>query len=183
MKSPSQDVNGMITRSSSAKKHLNNPNCEETSSVKLTFKLGGQRIEKNVDNSNLGKLEDDQTELIEGENQDDDDQFDENFNESLEIENGDDEDSEEYNEVNEEEHNVTKSKNWAKKEIRERVLTKSSRKKSLEDEDAWLEALEEGRLHEVDDELKRIKDPKLMTARQKALLESKTLKRKQEALK
>ena len=70
-----------------------------------------------------------------------------------------------------------------KKRDRERVLTKSSRKKSLEDEDAWLEALEEGRLHEVDDELKRIKDPKLMTARQKALLESKTLKRKQEALK
>ncbi|CAG2182550.1 unnamed protein product [Oppiella nova] len=35
------------------------------------------------------------------------------------------------------------------------------------DDDEWLDALEEGRgLHEVDDELKRIRDPKLMTARQ-----------------
>lgn len=35
-----------------------------------------------------------------------------------------------------------------------------------DEEEVWLDALEEGRLHEVDDELKKIRDPKLMTARQ-----------------
>ena len=35
-----------------------------------------------------------------------------------------------------------------------------------DEEDEWLDALEEGRLDEVDDELKKIRDPKLMTARQ-----------------
>lgn len=35
-----------------------------------------------------------------------------------------------------------------------------------DEEEEWLDALEEGRLHEVDDELKKIRDPKLMTARQ-----------------
>lgn len=56
------------------------------------------------------------------------------------------------------------------------------RKRAKDDEDAWLEALEEGRLHEVDDELKKMKDPKLMTARQRALLESKSQKKKQEVV-
>lgn len=55
-------------------------------------------------------------------------------------------------------------------------------KPGKDEEDVWLEALEEGRLHEVDEELKKMKDPKLMTARQRALLESKTLKRKQELI-
>ncbi|GAB6028724.1 hypothetical protein CHUAL_004544 [Chamberlinius hualienensis] len=42
----------------------------------------------------------------------------------------------------------------------------------ISDEDAWLEALESGKLDEYD-ELKRMKDPALMTARQRALLENK----------
>lgn len=42
----------------------------------------------------------------------------------------------------------------------------------ISDEDAWLEALESGKLDEYD-EMKRMKDPALMTARQRALLESK----------
>jgi len=40
-------------------------------------------------------------------------------------------------------------------------------------EEAWLDALESGKLEEVDDELKKIRNPKLMTARQRALLERK----------
>lgn len=39
-----------------------------------------------------------------------------------------------------------------------------------DEEEVWLNALEQGRLHEVDDELKKIKDPKLMTARQVSCL-------------
>lgn len=35
-----------------------------------------------------------------------------------------------------------------------------------DEEDEWLDALEEGRLEEVDEELKKMRDPKLMTARQ-----------------
>lgn len=45
---------------------------------------------------------------------------------------------------------------------------------SDDEEEAWLEALESGRLEEVDDELRKMKDPTLMTARQRALLESKS---------
>ncbi|XP_073981125.1 INO80 complex subunit B isoform X2 [Rhodnius prolixus] len=43
------------------------------------------------------------------------------------------------------------------------------------DEERWLDAIESGKLEEVDDELKKIKtkDPKLMTARQRAMLERK----------
>lgn len=50
----------------------------------------------------------------------------------------------------------------------------------VDDEEAWLEALESGRLDDVDDELKVMKDPALMTARQRALLESKNNKDKEE---
>lgn len=39
------------------------------------------------------------------------------------------------------------------------------------DEERWLDAIESGKLEEVDDELKKIKDPKLMTARQRAMYE------------
>lgn len=41
------------------------------------------------------------------------------------------------------------------------------------DEERWLDALESGKLEEMDDELKKIKpkDPKLMTARQRAMYE------------
>lgn len=39
------------------------------------------------------------------------------------------------------------------------------------EEERWLDAIESGKLEQVDDELKKIKDPKLMTARQRALYE------------
>lgn len=39
------------------------------------------------------------------------------------------------------------------------------------EEERWLFAIESGKLEEVDDELKKIKDPKLMTARQRAMYE------------
>ncbi|KAF4527844.1 hypothetical protein B566_EDAN016489, partial [Ephemera danica] len=44
------------------------------------------------------------------------------------------------------------------------------------EEERWLDAIESGKLEEVDDELKKIKDPKLMTARQRAMFEKKTEK-------
>ncbi|XP_054155576.1 INO80 complex subunit B-like [Oppia nitens] len=51
------------------------------------------------------------------------------------------------------------------------------------DDDQWLDELEEGRAyHEVDDELRKIRDPKLMTARQRALLENKSLKGKTDSM-
>ncbi|XP_014259048.1 INO80 complex subunit B isoform X2 [Cimex lectularius] len=64
------------------------------------------------------------------------------------------------------------------------VSPKSSKKKKLKmgkesgtssDEERWLDAIQSGKLEEVDDELKKIKpkDPKLMTARQRAMLERK----------
>lgn len=37
------------------------------------------------------------------------------------------------------------------------------------DEERWLNAIETGNLADVDDEMKKIKDPKLMTARQRAM--------------
>lgn len=57
--------------------------------------------------------------------------------------------------------------------------TSSSKKKKSKDggvssdEERWLDALESGKLEEMDDELKKIKpkDPKLMTARQRAMYE------------
>ncbi|XP_023232368.1 INO80 complex subunit B-like isoform X2 [Centruroides sculpturatus] len=52
----------------------------------------------------------------------------------------------------------------------------------VDEEERWLEALESGRLDEVDEELRRMKDPNLMTARQRALLESKTQKDKEEVV-
>ncbi|XP_017086723.2 INO80 complex subunit B isoform X2 [Drosophila eugracilis] len=39
------------------------------------------------------------------------------------------------------------------------------------DEERWLTAIETGKLEDVDEELKKIKDPKFMTARQRALYE------------
>lgn len=58
----------------------------------------------------------------------------------------------------------------------EKNVTRSDEPSSHSDdeEEAWLEALESGRLEEVDDELRKMKDPTLMTARQRALLESKS---------
>lgn len=37
------------------------------------------------------------------------------------------------------------------------------------EEERWLDAIESGKLEQVDDELKKIKDPRLMTARQRAI--------------
>ncbi|XP_054706448.1 INO80 complex subunit B-like [Uloborus diversus] len=54
--------------------------------------------------------------------------------------------------------------------------------KKVDEEEAWLAALEAGRLEEVDDELRRMKDPNLMTARQRSLLESKAQKEKEEVV-
>lgn len=44
------------------------------------------------------------------------------------------------------------------------------------DEERWLKAIETGKLDEVDEELKKItkKDPKMMTARQRAMFDRKT---------
>lgn len=39
------------------------------------------------------------------------------------------------------------------------------------EEERWLDAIESGKLEQVDDELKKFKDPKLMTARQRAMYE------------
>lgn len=39
------------------------------------------------------------------------------------------------------------------------------------EEERWLDAIESGKLEQVDDELRKIKDPKLMTARQRAMYE------------
>ncbi|XP_034476183.1 INO80 complex subunit B [Drosophila innubila] len=55
--------------------------------------------------------------------------------------------------------------NAAKKQRKRRNSDTSS------DEERWLNAIETGKLEDVDDELKKIKDPKLMTARQRAMYE------------
>ncbi|XP_075212667.1 INO80 complex subunit B isoform X2 [Lycorma delicatula] len=59
--------------------------------------------------------------------------------------------------------------------------SKKKKKKGKEsgtssEEERWLDAIESGKLEEVDDELKKIKpkDPNLMTARQRAMFERKT---------
>lgn len=62
------------------------------------------------------------------------------------------------------------SKNSKKKKTAQQHEDTSS------DEERWLAAIETGKLEEVDDELKKIKpkDPKLMTARQRAMYEKNT---------
>lgn len=54
------------------------------------------------------------------------------------------------------------SKNTKKKRQRRGSGTSS-------EEERWLDAIESGKLEQVDDELKKIKDPRLMTARQRAI--------------
>lgn len=56
----------------------------------------------------------------------------------------------------------TAAKNTKKKKQRRDSGTSS-------EEERWLDAIESGKLEQVDDELKKIKDPKLMTARQRAM--------------
>ncbi|XP_011505997.1 PREDICTED: INO80 complex subunit B [Ceratosolen solmsi marchali] len=65
-------------------------------------------------------------------------------------------------------------KTAAKKKVIKTNRSKDSGTSS--EEERWLDAIESGKLEEVDDELKKIKpkDPKLMTARQRAMFERKT---------
>ncbi|XP_022218361.2 INO80 complex subunit B [Drosophila obscura] len=58
------------------------------------------------------------------------------------------------------------SPNNAMKKIKRRRNSDTS-----SDEERWLNAIETGKLDDVDEELKKIKDPKLMTARQRAMYE------------
>ena len=58
------------------------------------------------------------------------------------------------------------SKDSASKRSRKRL-------KSEDEEEKWLNAVESGNLHAVDDELKSIRDPKTMTARQRAMVDRK----------
>merc|ERR1712096_25870 len=51
---------------------------------------------------------------------------------------------------------------------------KRKRQNSEEEEEKWLDAVESGNLQAVDEELKTIRDPKLMTARQRAMVDRKT---------
>ncbi|EFN87641.1 INO80 complex subunit B [Harpegnathos saltator] len=65
------------------------------------------------------------------------------------------------------------------KAITKKKIPKSNKGKdsgTSSEEERWLDAIESGKLEEVDDELKKIKpkDPKLMTARQRAMFERKT---------
>ncbi|XP_016974091.1 INO80 complex subunit B isoform X2 [Drosophila rhopaloa] len=64
--------------------------------------------------------------------------------------------------------NITTSPNACKKIKRRRNSETSS------DEERWLNAIETGKLDDVDEEMKKIKDPKLMTARQRALYDTDT---------
>lgn len=49
------------------------------------------------------------------------------------------------------------------------------RQKSADEEEKWLDAVESGNLHAVDAELKSIRDPKTMTARQRAMVDRKNV--------
>ncbi|XP_014215579.1 INO80 complex subunit B isoform X2 [Copidosoma floridanum] len=65
-----------------------------------------------------------------------------------------------------------------KASIKKKVIKTNKGKDSgtSSEEERWLDAIESGKLEEVDDELKKIKpkDPKLMTARQRAMFERKS---------
>lgn len=65
-----------------------------------------------------------------------------------------------------------------KKKLRDGKKTKDKDSGTSSEEERWLDAIESGKLEEVDDELKKIKpkDPKLMTARQRAMHEKNTEK-------
>lgn len=70
-----------------------------------------------------------------------------------------------------------KLKSQAKTSTPNAVAKTSKKKRARRDsatsseEERWLDAIESGKLEQVDDELKKIKDPKLMTARQRAIYE------------
>jgi len=82
-------------------------------------------------------------------------------------------------EESEYEDQIIDSPDLKNKSIKETVKGKSKTKEKKNDgdvsseEEAWLNALESGKLEEVDEELKKIRNPKLMTVRQRALLERK----------
>jgi len=79
----------------------------------------------------------------------------------------------------EDEDQIYDSPDLKMKSIKETARGKSKSKDKKNDgdpsseEEAWLNALESGKLEEVDEELKKIRNPKLMTVRQRALLERK----------
>lgn len=52
-----------------------------------------------------------------------------------------------------------------------RRKTRRGSEQPSSEEERWLTAIESGKLEQVDDELRKIKDPKLMTARQRAMYE------------
>lgn len=60
--------------------------------------------------------------------------------------------------------------------MKKKKVKNSKEDQGSSDEERWLKAIETGKLDEVDDELKKItkKDPKLMTARQRAMFDRKT---------
>ncbi|XP_052872195.1 INO80 complex subunit B [Anopheles cruzii] len=60
--------------------------------------------------------------------------------------------------------------------VQKKKRTKGRDSGTSSEEERWLDAIESGKLEEVDDELKKIKpkDPKLMTARQRAMYERST---------
>lgn len=76
--------------------------------------------------------------------------------------------------IKEEDRGTSTSPKVAKRKLSKNGKGKDSGTSS--EEERWLDAIESGKLEEVDDELKKIKpkDPKLMTARQRAMFERKT---------
>lgn len=60
--------------------------------------------------------------------------------------------------------------------IKKKKVRNNKDKPGSSDEERWLKAIETGKLDEVDDELKKIKkkDPKMMTARQRAMFDRKS---------
>lgn len=59
----------------------------------------------------------------------------------------------------------------AKSASKKKKPTRAKDSGTSSEEERWLDAIESGKLEQVDDELKKIKDPKLMTARQRAMYE------------
>lgn len=60
---------------------------------------------------------------------------------------------------------------WKRKKLVQRKKAAGKDDGTDSEEERWLHAIEAGKLEEVDDELKRIRNPRLLTARQRALLE------------
>lgn len=57
---------------------------------------------------------------------------------------------------------------------RKRIRNNKADSATSSEEERWLDAIQSGKLEQVDDEMKKLKDPKLMTARQRAMYERST---------